>query len=218
MPDLSGLEMTRAIRREVGEEVPILIVSAYDYSEIEAEARAAGVNGFISKPLFKSTLSRTLNRFLGSEADPQRPLKEEKLLHGLRILVAEDNDMNYEIAQYLLEDEGALCTRAENGKVCIEKLEAGETCHYDLVLMDLQMPVMKGLDAARYIRTEAKESVRDIPILAMTADAFAENIDECIAAGMDGHIAKPIDMALVLEEIRRVLRKRKNKGALANEA
>jgi signal transduction histidine kinase/CheY-like chemotaxis protein len=208
MPDLSGLEMTRAIRREVGENVPILIVSAYDCSEIEAEARAAGVNGFISKPLFKSTLYKTLNDFVGGEEAAPQVQKAEKPLQGMRILLAEDNDTNYEVAQYLLEDEGAQCVRAANGKECIMRLEAHTRHPYDLVLMDLQMPVMKGIDAARYIRTQMPEPIRSIPIIAMTADAFAENIDECRAAGMDGHIAKPIDMALVLAEIRRVMRDR----------
>jgi CheY-like chemotaxis protein/anti-sigma regulatory factor (Ser/Thr protein kinase) len=208
MPDLSGLEMTRAIRREVGENVPILIVSAYDCSEIEAEARAAGVNGFISKPLFKSTLYKTLNGFVGGEENAPQPPKDEKPLRGMRILLAEDNDTNYEVAQYLLEDEGAQCTRAVNGKECIAHLEASAGTPYDLVLMDLQMPVMKGIDAARYIRTEMPEPLRSVPIIAMTADAFAENIDECLAVGMDGHIAKPIDMALVLAEIRRVMQSR----------
>jgi CheY-like chemotaxis protein len=209
LPDLGGLELTRAIRREVGEEVPILIVSAYDYSEIEDEARAAGVNGFISKPLFKSTLYKTLNGLVYGEEADQPPAKTEKPLRGMRILVAEDNDMNYEIAQYLLEDEGAQCTRAENGQECIERLEAGEKCPYDLVLMDVQMPVMQGIDATKYIRAKTQEPVRSIPIIAMTADAFAENVDECLAAGMDGHISKPINMTLVLAEIRRVMDSRK---------
>jgi CheY-like chemotaxis protein len=128
-------------------------------------------------------------------------------LTDFNILIAEDNDLNYEIAESMLEDEGAACTRAENGKVCVDILEKNDSQKFDLVLMDIQMPVMKGIDAAKRIRSSENEEVRNIPIIAMTADAFAENIAECRDAGMDGHIAKPIDMALVLSEIQKVMKK-----------
>jgi signal transduction histidine kinase/CheY-like chemotaxis protein len=128
-------------------------------------------------------------------------------LTDFNILIAEDNDLNYEIAESMLEDEGAACTRAENGKVCVDILEKNDSQKFDLVLMDIQMPVMKGIDAAKLIRASENEDVKNIPIIAMTADAFAENIAECRDAGMDGHIAKPIDMALVLSEIQKVMKK-----------
>jgi CheY-like chemotaxis protein len=212
MPDMDGVAVTRAIRAEIGADVPIIIVSAYDYTEIEDEALAVGANGFISKPLFKSSVCRTLNDFFGS-GRKEAPTQEHYSLEGMRILVAEDNDVNYEIAEYLLEDEGAQCSRAENGKICVEMLEQGEGCAYDLVLMDIQMPVLKGIDATKLIRNSQKECIRNIPIIAMTADAFAENIEECRNAGMDGHIAKPIDMTIVLNEIEHVMqRTQANRG------
>jgi signal transduction histidine kinase/CheY-like chemotaxis protein len=205
MPDLSGLEVTRAIRAEIGADIPIIIVTAYDYTEIEEEAMAAGVTGFLSKPLFKSNLCRTLNDLLHVCDDvPDGPIKSYDL-EGMRILVAEDNDTNWEIAQILLEDEGAVCTRAENGRVCVNLLEQSPDA-FDLVLMDMQMPVMKGMDATKLIRASQQAQLRRIPIIAMTADAFAENIAACMEAGMDGHIAKPIDMAVVLAEIGKVMK------------
>jgi signal transduction histidine kinase/CheY-like chemotaxis protein len=205
MPDLSGLEVTRAIRAEIGEDIPIIIVTAYDYTEIEEEAMAAGVNGFLSKPLFKSNLCRTLNDLLHVRDDVPDGTVKAYDLDGMRILIAEDNDTNWEIAQVLLEDEGATCSRAENGKICVDLLEQSPDA-FDLVLMDMQMPVMKGLEATRLIRASRQAQLRDIPIIAMTADAFAENITACMEAGMDGHIAKPIDMAVVLAEIGKVMK------------
>jgi CheY-like chemotaxis protein len=205
MPDLSGLEVTRAIRAEIGEDIPIIIVTAYDYTEIEEEAMAAGVNGFLSKPLFKSNLCRTLNDLLHVRDDVPVGTAKAYDLDGMRILIAEDNDTNWEIAQVLLEDEGATCSRAENGKICVDLLEQSPDA-FDLVLMDMQMPVMKGLEATRLIRASRQAQLRDIPIIAMTADAFAENITACMEAGMDGHIAKPIDMAVVLAEIGKVMK------------
>jgi CheY-like chemotaxis protein len=213
MPDMSGLEVTAAIRREIGENIPIIIVSAYDYSEIEEEARAAGASGFISKPMFNSSLCKTIRELFKIEEENAPSISTKNYdITGFNILVAEDNDMNYEIAECLLEDEGAKCSRAENGKICVQMLEKDTSEHFDIVLMDMQMPVMKGIEATKLIRASKSEYVRNIPIIAMTADAFAENIAECKDAGMDGHIAKPIDMTLVLREIGRVMKKRKNKA------
>jgi CheY-like chemotaxis protein len=204
MPDMDGLEVIRRARAEIGNDVPIIIVSAYDVADIEAEAREAGANDLISKPLFKSSLSKTLKNILKlSDVENEKPSKYD--ISGMNILIAEDNDLNYEIAKTLIEYEGASCARAENGRVCVDILEAGGKP--DLVLMDMQMPVMKGLDAARLIRSSENEDIRNIPIIAMTADAFAENIQECIDAGMDGHIAKPIDISVILSEIQKVMNK-----------
>jgi signal transduction histidine kinase/CheY-like chemotaxis protein len=209
MPDMSGLEVTEAIRREIGEDIPIIIVSAYDYTEIEDEALAAGVSGFISKPMFNSTLCKTIRELFKIEEEHSVDVVKKYDVSGFNVLIAEDNDVNYEIAECLLEDEGVVCTRAENGKICVEMLENDREKHFDLVLMDMQMPVMKGIEATRMIRTSTNEYVKNIPIIAMTADAFAENIAECKAAGMDGHIAKPIDITIVLREMSRVMEKRK---------
>jgi signal transduction histidine kinase/CheY-like chemotaxis protein len=210
IPDMSGLEITEAIRTEIGEDIPIIIVSAYDYTEIEDEALAAGVSGFISKPMFNSALCKTIRElFKMEEESGNNSVVKRYDISGFNILIAEDNDVNYEIAECLLEDEGAVCTRAENGKICVEMLENDKEKHFDLVLMDMQMPVMKGIEATRMIRTSTNDYIKNIPVIAMTADAFAENIAECKAAGMDGHIAKPIDMTIVLREISRVMKKRK---------
>jgi CheY-like chemotaxis protein len=207
MPDISGREVMQTIRREFGEEIPIVIVSAYDYTDVRDEAMAAGANAFISKPLFKTNLCRTLDGLLNTDKDTTGTETHESCIEGMNILIAEDNDLNYEIAMELLGAEGANCTQAENGLVCVEMLQESKDTNYDLVLMDLQMPVMKGLDAAKIIRASTNENIKNIPIIAMTADAFAENIAECFDAGMDGHIAKPIDMKMVLAEIDKVMKK-----------
>jgi signal transduction histidine kinase/CheY-like chemotaxis protein len=207
MPDISGREVMQTIRREFGEEIPIVIVSAYDYTDVRDEAMAAGANAFISKPLFKTNLCRTLDGLLNTDKDTTTTETHESCIEGMNILIAEDNDLNYEIAMELLGAEGANCTQAENGLVCVEMLQESKDTNYDLVLMDLQMPVMKGLDAAKIIRASTNENIKNIPIIAMTADAFAENIAECFDAGMDGHIAKPIDMKMVLAEIDKVMKK-----------
>jgi CheY-like chemotaxis protein len=207
LPDISGVEMMQTIRKEFGEEIPIVIVSAYDYTDVRDEAMAAGANAFISKPLFKTNLSKTIGNLLNTSADEETAETHESSIEGMNILIAEDNDLNYEIAMELLGAEGAHCTQAENGLVCVEMLQEHAEEEYDLVLMDLQMPVMKGLDAAKIIRASSNENIKNIPIIAMTADAFAENIAECLDAGMDGHIAKPINMKLVLAEIDKVMKK-----------
>jgi CheY-like chemotaxis protein len=208
MPEMSGLETLKAIRGEFGESIPVIIVSAYDYTEIEEDAANLGVNGFISKPLFNSVLCKNVRKILNMEEESSLAGAKQYDISNFNILIAEDNDMNYEIAECLLEDEGASCTRAENGKICVDMLEKGGEQKFDLVLMDMQMPVMKGIEATKCIRNSENEEIRDIPIIAMTADAFAENIVECRQAGMDGHIAKPIDMAVVLSEIQKVMKKR----------
>ena len=203
MPDMDGVESARRIRREVGEGVPILLISAYDWSDIEDAARDAGVNGFISKPLFKSTLYNKISELLGNA--PEREQEEDDSdLAGMRILVAEDNDVNWEIISMLLQMHGVYSERAQNGRVAVDRIASSAPGEFDLVFMDIQMPVMNGLEAARAIRALSRPEAANIPIIAMTADAFSENVAECMAVGMNGHIAKPIDMKLVLKEIRRI--------------
>ena len=204
MPDMDGVETARLIRTELGLEVPILIISSYDWSEIEDEARAAGVDGFISKPLFRSTLYQKLNELLGIQSERHDPEEDDSDVQGMRILVAEDNDVNWEIISMLLQMHGIEAERAENGKLCVERLERMKRGEFNLVFMDVQMPVMNGLEAARNIRRLSNPEAARIPIIAMTADAFSENVAECLNAGMNGHIAKPVDMKLVMKEIRRI--------------
>ena len=203
MPDMDGVAVAREIRQQLGPDVPILIISAYDWSDIEEDARAAGINAFISKPLFRSTLYNKINEMLGLEGEVREQEEDDSDVSGMHILVAEDNDVNWEIISMLLEMHGVTTERAENGQLCVERMARSYPGEFDLIFMDIQMPVMNGLDAARNVR-RLTNGVSDIPIIAMTADAFSENVAECLEAGMNGHIAKPVDMKLVMKEIRRI--------------
>lgn len=194
MPRINGIETAREIRRRVGEHTPILLISAYDWSELKEEAAAAGINGFISKPLFKSTLYYGLSRYVDApalKAEPQQELAQD--FTGKRILLAEDNDLNWEIASELLSAFGFELKWAENGKICVEEFMRSAPGYYNAVLMDLRMPVMNGYEATKAIRASQRQDA-DIPIIAMTADAFSEDIQRCLDCGMNGHVAKPIDM------------------------
>lgn len=204
MPDIDGIETIKRIRNEIDSNTPILLISAYEWQDIEREAKEAGVNGFLSKPLFKSTLYDKINEIIGKENKSIEPENEYSDLEGLNILIAEDNDINWEIIQTLLSMYGITTERAENGKVCVEKMKNAKEGQYTLVFMDIQMPEMNGLDATKAIRNLDNDYQKNIPIIAMTADAFSENVTECLNAGMNGHIAKPIDIKIVLKEIRRI--------------
>ena len=204
MPDMNGIETIRRIRTEVDAGIPILLTSAYDWSDIEDEAKEAGANGFIGKPLFRSRLYEKINELLGTEAKALETEDDCSDLAGMNILIAEDNDINREIISTMLGMFGIGSERAENGRICVDKMKEAEEGRYDLIFMDVQMPEMNGLDATRHIRKLANRWAASIPIIAMTADAFSENIAECLKAGMNGHIAKPIDLKLVIKEIRRI--------------
>ena len=208
MPDLDGIETIRRIRAEAGTNTPILMVSAYDWSEIEDMAKEAGANGFVSKPLFRSKLYDKINSLLGTEAKSVEPENDYSDLEGMNILIAEDNDINWEIISTMLDMFGITTDRAENGRICVEKISQAAKGSYDLIFMDIQMPEMNGLEATRTIRKLDDPWASSIPIIAMTADAFSENVTECLNAGMNGHIAKPIDIKLVIKEIRRIKEER----------
>ncbi|MFR2484496.1 MAG: response regulator [Hungatella sp.] len=204
MPDLGGVEAAKSIRRYVGEEVPILIISAYDWSGIELEANAAGVNGFIQKPFFKSTLYGCIQKYyLGQEAEAPAPQQEKLILTGRRILLVEDNEINQEIAREWMTELGAQVETAWNGREAVERFGSSPVGYYDLILMDIQMPVMNGYDAAKAIRASDRRDARSIPVFAMTADAFSEDIALAKAAGMNSHLAKPLDLTVVLREIKK---------------
>ena len=207
MPDMNGVQTTREIRRQVGKDVPIIILSAYDWSSIEQEALEAGANAFISKPLFKSRLVTLFDHLLDAE-DPQAPacshLELEKLdLSGRRILLAEDNDLNAEIAVELLTMTGAAVERAVDGAEAVDMVDRAQPGYYDLVLMDIMMPRMDGYEAARAIRAMDRAWTRDLPVIAMTANAFAEDVQAALSAGMNEHVAKPLS----LETLEKILRK-----------
>ena len=204
MPDMDGVEAARQIRAKLGDDVPILMISAYDWSDIEEEAKAVGVNGFISKPLFRSKLYNKLNELLGHEKAQSEQDDEAADIAGMRILIAEDNDVNWEIISTLLEMHDVETERAENGQLAVERMKKAHQGEFDLIFMDIQMPVMNGLEAAKAIRGLSDPWASKIPIIAMTADAFSENVAECMAVGMNGHIAKPVDMKRVLKEIKRI--------------
>ncbi len=204
MSEIDGIETIRRIRSEIEADIPILLMSAYDWSDIEDKAKEAGANGFVSKPLFRSTLYDKINDLLGKSSGSIEPEDDYSDLQGLHILVAEDNDINWEIISALLAMFGITTDRAENGRVCVDMMQAAAKGSYELIFMDVQMPEMNGLDATRAIRSSTDPWVSSIPIIAMTADAFSENVTECLNAGMNGHIAKPVDIKLVIKEIRRI--------------
>ena len=204
MPEIDGLETIRRIRSEIDADVPILLMSAYDWSDIEDKAKEAGANGFVSKPLFRSALYNKINNLIGKESVSSAPEDDYSDLQGLHLLVAEDNDINWEIISTILSMYGITTDRAENGRICVDMMRTAEEGSYELIFMDVQMPEMNGLDATRAIRELENPWAASIPIIAMTADAFSENVTKCMEAGMNGHIAKPVDIKLVIKEIRRI--------------
>ena len=204
MPDTNGVELTKKIREIAGNDISILLVSAYDWTQIEEDAKHAGVNGFISKPLFRSSLFKKISEVLGLEQNAASQEENNSDLKDMNILVAEDMDVNWEIISTLLGMYGINSRRAENGKVAVEMLKNIQPAEYDVVFMDIQMPEMNGLEATRLIRKLENPYAAGIPIIAMTADAFSENVAECLEAGMNGHIAKPIDINNVIKELKKI--------------
>jgi len=204
LPDMDGIAAARELRRQYGDEIPILLISAYDWSEIEVEAKNAGVTGFISKPLFKSTLFYGLKPYVAGEAEEETDLAHEERgleLAGYRVLLAEDNELNWEVACDLLSELGLELDWAENGQICVDKFRESPVGYYNAMLMDLRMPVMTGYEATEAIRTMDRPDAKTIPIIAMTADAFAEDVQKCLNAGMNAHVAKPIDVREVTRQL-----------------
>lgn len=205
MPVMDGIETAKKMRQRVGQDVPILMISAYDWSDVEEEARAAGVRNFIPKPLFKSTLYYGLSAFMDEESAVKEVSVGSDFDGGdRRLLVAEDYDMNWEIMETLLPEYGFLLERAENGQVCVDKFKASEEGYYSAILMDLRMPVMNGYEATKEIRNLKREDAA-LPIIAMTADAFSDDISRCLECGMNAHVAKPIDMRELLSVLKKSL-------------
>lgn len=200
LPGIDGIKTARELRKQLGNDVPILLISAYDFSEIEEEAREAGINGFLSKPLFKSTLYYGLKPFI--ESSETVSVQEQKKIdfNGKRILLAEDNELNWEIANELLTELGLELDWAENGQICVDIFQEAPEGYYNAILMDIRMPVKDGYEAADMIRS-MNRSDASIPIIAMTADAFSEDIRKCLEHGMNAHVAKPID----IKELTRLL-------------
>lgn len=202
MPDIDGVEVARRVRAEVGPETTIIIITAYDWTNVEVRAREAGVDMFLTKPVFASTLYNALLSVTGIDRAVRVPAEKNHRpeLAGHHVLLAEDNDLNREIAVELLQMIGITVDWAENGRAALDKFLAdGDT--YDLILMDVQMPVMDGYQATAAIRSSGHERAGTIPIIAMTADAFHEDIVKAETAGMNGHLAKPIDPELLYETV-----------------
>ena len=200
MPDMDGLETVRVIRKRVGAKVPIIIISAYDYSNIEKEFIDAGADAFISKPLFKSKMLHVLQLFCDTckdTCDGEAVPELHKELAGKRVLLVEDNELNREIAVELLEMQGLQVESAENGKSAVELFVRSAPGYYDVVLMDIQMPVMDGYEATAAIRALPRQDAVRIPILALTANAFVTDVGKAKNAGMNDHITKPINLEVL---------------------
>ena len=198
MPEMDGIATTKAIRKAVGKDVPIIIISAYDWSDIEQEARSAGANAFISKPLFRSRLVKTFNSLVASKdsIEQDRPFVglDAIDLKGKRALLVEDNELNAEIAKELLAITGLNIEHAADGAEAVDKISECADGYYDFIFMDIQMPRMNGYDATRAIRAMNRNYCHQVPIIAMTANAFVEDVQAAKAAGMNEHIAKPLDL------------------------
>ena len=207
LPDMNGIEVTRQIR-SLNDDTPIIILTAYDWSDIEVEAKAAGVTAFCSKPMFMSDLRETLMSALGQkQTDAEQELLPEKNadFKDKHILLVEDNELNREIAQEILREYGFRVDTAENGAVAVEKVSAAAPGSYDLILMDVQMPVMDGYTATRTIRALDDPARAKLPILAMTANAFDEDRRNALESGMDGFLSKPIVIGDLVQELHKIL-------------
>lgn len=210
MPDMDGVEVTRCIRREVGSDVPIMMISAYDISEVENEARAAGVNGFLPKPLYRSSVYAAIKAALEHKGQMTEHREEKtagKPLEGFRLLMAEDNALNQEIAATLLRMSGAKVDCVENGQQALDAFLASSPGDYDAILMDVQMPVMDGHEAAMCIRASNHPLALTIPIIATTANAFSDDISAALASGMNAHVSKPLDIPQLCKTLADCIRK-----------
>ena len=205
LPDMNGIEVTRRIRKEMGENVPIIVLTAYDWSDVEDEAKEAGVTAFCSKPLFMSELRSCLYSIVNTEEEKIVDSRVDMKFSTGHILLVEDNELNQEIAVEILGDAGFSTDVAENGKIAVEMLAASEPGYYQLVLMDIQMPVMNGYEAAKAIRKLESQELASVPILAMTANAFEEDRQEALRCGMNGHLPKPIDVENLYSTLKEIL-------------
>ncbi|MDE6760703.1 MAG: response regulator [Lachnospiraceae bacterium] len=205
MPDMNGIEVVRRIRGIIGEDRPIIILTAYDWSDIEEEARKAGVTAFCSKPVFLSELRELLESpFMVSNTE-DTILEDNVSFKGKKILLVEDNELNQEIAVEILQETGFIMDVAEDGVIAVDKMKAAKPGQYDLILMDIQMPIMNGYEATRQIRALDDPVLASIPIIAMTANAFDEDRKAAFDAGMNGHVAKPINIPKLMDLLRDIL-------------
>ncbi|MBD5532231.1 MAG: response regulator [Lachnospiraceae bacterium] len=206
MPEMSGIETARRIRRAVGNEAPIIILTAYDWTDIEEDAKAAGVTAFCAKPLFMSDLkSALLTANNLNDKEEQADIWTLEDFHEKRVLLVEDIELNREIAEVILTEAGFIVESAPDGTDAVEMVRRSEENYYDVILMDVQMPVMNGYEATRAIRNMQRNDVAELPIIAMTANALEEDKEAAIKNGMNAHIAKPLDMKIFMEVLRQYL-------------
>ncbi len=207
MPEMSGVETARKIRSTVGDESPIIILTAYDWTDIEEEAKAAGVTAFCAKPLFMSDLkSALLSANNKAPKEDDAPIWQAEDFGGRRVLLVEDIEMNREIAEVILTESGFVVESAPDGTDAVEMVSRSEEGYYDVVLMDVQMPIMNGYEATRMIRMLPREDVKTMPIIAMTANALEEDREAALKSGMNDHVAKPIDIELLMGVLSKYLR------------
>lgn len=204
MPDMNGIETVRRIRKVIEPSTPIIILTAYDWADIEDEARQAGVTAFVSKPLFMSELRDALTHKVVSGRQPLLPKHGDYT--GKKVLLVEDNELNREIATAILEEAGLKVDAVEDGTDAVAKMNEAAEDEYDLILMDIQMPKMDGYTATREIRTLSSSKKANIPIVAMTANAFEEDRQKAFKAGMNAHIAKPIDVNILMGTLDKVFK------------
>ncbi|MCM1500470.1 MAG: response regulator, partial [Clostridium sp.] len=212
MPGMDGVETARRIRETVSQNSPILILTSYDWPEVEEEGREAGVDAFLPKPFFITNFRQKVDGLLNGEEQAavaeEESDEKQSILHGMHILAAEDNEINAEILREMLSIVGATCQICENGQLAVEEFEQSKPGQYQLILMDVQMPVMNGYEATKAIRKLNHPLAKNIPIIAMTANAFSEDVRDALEAGMNAHVAKPVDMAVLEQTVREVIESR----------
>ena len=209
MADTACLEVAETLRDTFGDNCPTMIISAFDRSDIESTAKTAGVSDFINRPIFRTVLVDKLAYWLDGEYEKENnsDSADADEFSGIHLLVAEDNDINWEIIDDLLKMNGISADRAVNGRECVNILETAPEDEYFMILMDIQMPILDGFGATKEIRAMENKKKADIPIIAMTANAFAKDVNDCLEAGMNAHIAKPVNLKLLMAEIKKYMGK-----------
>ena len=207
MADTACLDTAKKLKQTFGDKCPTMIISAFDRSDIESTAREIGVSDFIKRPIFRTVLVDKLSQWLDNDNEIAKDENKEQEFEfdGIRLLIAEDNDINWEIISDLLEMHGISADRAINGRECVNMLQMADDDKYLMILMDIQMPVMNGFEATEEIRSMQNKKKAEIPIIAMTANAFAKDVSDCLEAGMNAHIAKPVNLKLLMAEIRKYM-------------